>query len=117
MTNPPAAFVLLNVALFCHIFFSDIHKRLCEIKDTTHDPSSLFGGMSILTFGDLFQLKPVHGSYIFDKRKPESFLWQHFKPAFLTTNHRQAEDKSWAETLNRIRIGQPSESDIANLNE
>ena len=97
--------------------FVYIHKRLCEIKDTTHDPSILFGGMSILTFGDLFQLKPVHDSYIFDKRKPESFLWQHFKPAFLTTNHRQAEDKSWAETLNRIRIGQPSESDIANLNE
>ena len=97
--------------------FVYIHNRLCEIKDTTHDPSILFGGMSILTFGDLFQLKPVHGSYIFDKRKPESFLWQHFKPAFLTTNHRQAEDKSWAETLNRIRIGQPSESDIANLNE
>ena len=59
--------------------FAYIHKRLCEIKDTTHDQSILFGGMSILTFGDLFQLKPVHGSYIFDKRKPESFLWQHFK--------------------------------------
>ena len=35
--------------------------------------------------------------------------------ALLTTNHRQAEDRTWAEMLNRIRIGQPTESDIEAL--
>ena len=68
--------------------FAYIHKRLCEIKDTTNDPSILFGGLSILVLGDLFQLKPVHGSFIFDTRKPESHLWQNFDVAILTTNHR-----------------------------
>lgn len=38
----------------CHNF-DLVHKRLCEIKDTTHDPTILF----VICFGDLFQLKPV----------------------------------------------------------
>lgn len=95
----------------CHNF-DFVHKRLCEIKDTTHDSSILFGGLSVIVFGDLFQLKPVHGCYIFDTRKPESYLWQKFGVGFLTTNHRQADDKTWADILNRIRIGQPTDADI-----
>jgi len=94
-----------------------LHKRLCEIKDTSNSPDTLFGGMSILAFGDLFQFKPVHGSYIFDTRRPESYLWQKFKVAFLTTNHRQADDKTWAELLNRIRTGQPTDADIQALHQ
>ncbi len=97
--------------LSCHNF-NIVHKRLCEIKDTTHDPTILFGGVSLIVFGDLFQLKPVHGCYIFDTRKPESYLWQKFHVSFLTTNHRQADDKTWAAILNRIRTGQPTDTDI-----
>lgn len=82
---------------------------------TAHDPTILFGGLSLIVFGDLFQLKPVHGSYIFDTTKPQSYLWQKFDALFLTTNHQQAEDKEWAEILNRIRIGQPSDTDIKAL--
>ena len=33
---------------------------------------SLTGGIAVLVFGDPFQLKPVHGSYIRDTRHPES---------------------------------------------
>ena len=73
---------------------------------------NLFGGLSMIVFGNLFQLKPVHGSYIFDTRKPESYLWQKFDVSLLTTNHRQANDKTWAEILNRIRTGQPTDADI-----
>lgn len=97
--------------LSCHNFHY-VHKRLCEIKGTTHDPTILFGGLSLIVFGDLFQLKPVHGCYIFDSRKPESHLWRQFEFSLLTTNHRQADDRVWADILNRIRIGQPSSSDI-----
>ena len=97
--------------LSCHNF-DFVNKRLCDIKDTTSDPTVLFGGLSLIVFGDLFQLKPVHGCYIFDTRKPESYLWQKFDVSLLTTNHRQADDKTWAEILNRIRIGQPTDADI-----
>ena len=92
--------------------FSYIHKRLCEIKGTTDDSTVIFGGLSVLVFGDLFQLKPVHGSYIFDTRHPESYLWQQFDVSFLTTNHRQADDRTWACILNRIRTGEPTNDDI-----
>ena len=100
--------------LSCHNF-GFVNKRLCEIKDTTSDPTGLFGGLSLIVFGDLFQLKPVHGCYIFDTRKPESYLWQKFDVNLLTTNHRQAGDKTWAETLNRIRTGRPTDADISIL--
>ena len=33
----------------CHNF-NFIHKRLCEIKDTTGDPTILFGGLSLIVF-------------------------------------------------------------------
>ena len=51
----------------CHNF-NFVRKRLCEIKITACDPTILFGGLSLIVFGDLFQLKPV---YIFDTRKPD----------------------------------------------
>lgn len=68
--------------------------------------------MILLVFGDLFQLKPVHGRYIFDTRHPESYLWQQFDVSFLTTNQRQAGDRTWASILNRIRTGEPTNDDI-----
>ena len=101
----------------CQDATSTVNKRLCEIKDTASDPTVLFGGLSLLVFGDLFQLKPVRGSYIFDTRKPESYLWQKFGVSLLTTNHRQAGDKTWAELLNRLRTGQPTDADIDTLRE
>ena len=100
--------------LSCHNF-DFVNKRLCEIKDTTSDRTVLFGGLSLIVFGDLFQLKPVHRCYIFDTRKPESYLWQKFDENILTTNHRQAGDKTWAEILNRIRTGQLADTDIEAL--
>ena len=57
----------------------------------------------------------MHGSYIFDPRKPESYLWRKFESNLLTTNHRQADDRVWADILNRIRLGQPSDADIQAL--
>ena len=92
--------------------FAFMHKCLCDIKNTTNGPTKLFGNISIIAFGDVFQLKPVHGNYIFDTRRPESYLWRKFDVALLTTNHRQAKDKIWAEILNRIHTGQPTDADI-----
>ena len=44
-------------------------------------------------------------------------LWRKFDVILLKTNHRQGEDKEYAEILNRIRVGEINSSDIEKLNE
>ena len=72
-----------------------------------------FGGISLFVFGDLMQLRPVLGRFIFDdpviKDYQEIHLlnprWKMFTSTILEKNHRQGKDKSYADLLNRIRIG------------
>lgn len=45
--------------------FNFINLRLQEIKECCKP----FGGVSIITFGDLFQLKPVMDSWIFSQQR------------------------------------------------
>ena len=94
--------------------------RLQEITETNGIP---FGGVSIFTFGDMMQLKPCMGRYINDEPMNVEFKvthalsprWQMFKSLLLEINHRQGNDKQYADLLNRIRIGNPTEDDIALL--
>ena len=44
-------------------------------------------------------------------------LWHKFECIILENNHRQGEDKEYANMLNRIRVGQETSEDIAKLNE
>ena len=70
-----------------------IHMRLCEIKRSKKP----FGGISVILVGDLMQLAPVNGKYIFDEPRNSKFrpfhsvdsLWHSFKPMILSHNHRQ----------------------------
>ena len=39
-------------------------------------------------------------------------LWQMFTVVILEKNHRQGEDKSYADLLNRVRVGQLTDEDI-----
>ena len=85
-----------------------LHLRLQEIKQS----SLPFGGVAILFFGDMMQLKPVGGTWIFQPPRAANFrashslfpLWEEFKSIRLSHNHRQGGDKSYAEMLNRLRI-------------
>ena len=94
--------------------------RLREVKQ---QPDLLFGGVSIFLFGDILQLKPVLGRYIFDEPISESFLlafltsslWKKFGVIILRHNHRQGEDKNYADLLNRLRIANVTEEDIKTL--
>ena len=94
--------------------------KLQEIKERMGIP---FGGVSILAFGDLLQLRPVLGAFPFEKPKNPEFQatfelhdrWKMFKVLNLNINHRQGNDKQYAETLNRIRVGKLTEEDIAIL--
>ena len=85
-----------------------LHLRLCEIKQN----DSPFGNTAVVLFGDLMQLKPIKGSYIFEKPRFGKFrevfealpLWEMFDCVELEVNHRQGEDKQYAELLNRLRF-------------
>ena len=99
-----------------------LHLRLGEIKLKPHE---LFGGVAVFLFGDLLQLRPVRSNYIFEHPKNHRFtftflndsIWKKFKPVILKTNHRQGENKAYAEILNRIRIGNILKSDLQALRE
>lgn len=92
-----------------------IHRRLCEIFQCTDE----FGGKSVILVGDLLQLPPVNGSYLFSSPKNIAFniyhdacpLWTKFEGIVLQHNHRQGEENAWAGTLNRIREGFITEED------
>ena len=83
-----------------------------------------FGGISIFVFGDLMQLKPVMGNFIFEKPYQKEYemlhrcspRWKLFQCIILEKNHRQGKDKCYADLLNRLRIGEETEEDIEILN-
>ena len=94
--------------------------RLQEITEKIGKP---FGGLAVFVLGDMMQLKPCMGRYICQEPINPDFKtthalaprWQMFKCILLETNHRQGNDKPYAELLNRIRVGQQTKEDIALL--
>ena len=77
-----------------------------------------FGGVSLVTVGDLFQLQPVFDRWIFENDKSSYSplainLWQtYFQMYELHQIMRQKEDKFFAELLNRLREGNHTKNDI-----
>ena len=45
-----------------------VHQRFCEIFAT----DDIFGGVNVIAVGDLYQLSPVNGHYIFSSAKVPS---------------------------------------------
>ena len=94
--------------------FNFINLRLQEIKGCTKP----FGGISLIAFGDLFQLKPVMDSWIFSQPRTgiaclSANLWQdHFTVFELDEIMRQKDDLSFAQMLNRLREGNQLSEDI-----
>ena len=94
--------------------------RLQEITEKVGLP---FGGLAVFVFGDMMQLKPCMGRYICQDPLNNDFKvthalsprWPMFKVILLETNHRQGNDKTYADLLNRIRIGEQTKEDIALL--
>jgi len=76
-----------------------------------------FGGISIIAVGDLFQLKPVADTWIFQDLSRDASalspnLWkEHFKMFELTEIMRQKDDFEFAQMLNRLRIHKLTEQD------
>ena len=96
-----------------------IDLRLKEVKQNENP----FGGVAVLCFGDLLQIKPVKGRYIFEEPKGLEFKlafavnphWERFRIVNLEENHRQGADKSYADVLNRIRVDKQTDEDMEML--
>ena len=95
----------------------DVHRRMEEILIS----KDRFGGRSVMLVGDIMQLPPVQGHPIysppFSKKNRSLFtssesLWKNFKVVTLSRNLRQGVS-DWTERLNRIRIGEPNEEELA----
>ena len=94
--------------------------RLRELKQR---PDVAFGGVSVFLFGDIMQLRPVLAKYIFEEPLGDKFklsffadsLWTKFDVILLLQNHRQNDDKTYADLLNRVRVGKATKEDEALL--
>ena len=99
----------------------EIHKRLQQIKGVADDV--MFGGVSILAVGDLYQLPPVGQALLF---RPVSdcyaqfyssgSLWvDEFQMTELTQNMRQRGDSAFSDLLCRARTNTCTSEDIQTL--
>ena len=71
--------------------FYQLHEMLQQVKQTDR----IFGGVVVLLFGDLLQLKPVRGRFIFQRPRAQKYsdyydfchLWMDFRSVVLHANH------------------------------
>ena len=98
-----------------------IDLRLREITGV----GSPMGNIAVMVLGDLMQMSPVTGRFIFLDPRDKQFhlshdldpLWRKFHCITLKENHRQGDDKDYAEMLNRIRVGKQTDEDVLKLKE
>ena len=111
------AIIIDEISMVKSDMLYQLDLRLQEITGNLKVP---FGGISIFAFGDMMQLKPCLGRYIFEVPSNPEFgithsidpRWEMFKSIDLEINHRQGDDKAYADLLNRIRIDKHSIEDI-----
>ena len=110
--------IIDEISLVSNMLFTQIDRRLQQIKGN----SEPFGNLHMILVGDLFQLKPVSYTWIFESLSSSygalaTNLWKtHFTMYELTKIMRQKDDKSYAELLSRLREGNHSKDDIEKLN-
>ena len=103
-----------EISMVSNYMLKFIHLRLQEIKSNNLP----FGGVNVITVGDLYQLKPVMGKFVFEDYRNNygplaTNLWtEHFKIYELTEIMRQKDDKKFVQLLNRLRIGAHTKNDI-----
>ena len=95
----------------------NIHRRMCELFQV----KSVFANKGILLIGDLLQLRPPQGRFIFEQPRNSDYfalfnstenLWNSFDAVNLVHNHRQGAGSQWADILNRVRDGSFNNEDI-----
>lgn len=110
--------VLISFAVLYRInlcMFHNINSRLLQILNSNWP----FGGVSVILFGDFIQVKPVLDSWIFEPVHRQTLFmaencsWNLFNYFELTKIMRQQSDKTFAEALNRLSIGELTDADAA----
>ncbi|KAI8513472.1 hypothetical protein Bbelb_101110 [Branchiostoma belcheri] len=81
-----------------------IHLRLRQLRQGR--PNALFGNVSILAVGDMYQVPPVKGISLYKERDRDiSDLWNpNFEVVELEEIMRQKDDAAFAKLLNRMRV-------------
>ena len=113
----PKVMFIHEISMVGSGMFNFFNLRLQQIMGNKEP----FGGISLITVGDLFQLKPVFDLWIFENSQIGydalvRNLWAEYFTLFeLTEIMRQKDDKEFAELLNCLREGKHFKDDIALL--
>ena len=108
--------IIDEISLVPSSMLNTISLRLRDLKGN----SLPFGGIHVIVVGDLFQLAPVGGTYVFDVDKEglKALAPNLFRELFamyeLHTVMRQ-KHREFAETLNRVREGKHTKDDLERL--
>ena len=100
-----AVIIIDEISMVSNLLLLYIHQRLVEVFGCTQDIP--FAGISIIVFGDFYQLPPVQQRTIYAEYKDAwlnlSPLWRLFKIAELKEVMRQRGDTTLIDLLNNIR--------------
>ena len=72
--------IIDEVSMVSYQILKSVHSRLCEI----YGNDEIFGGLNVIAVGDMYQLSPVNGSFIFSQKlgrssgRLASHLWRDF---------------------------------------
>ena len=91
--------IIDEISMVSNVTLLHIHQRLQEIFGTSG--SLLFGGKSIIAFGDLFQLEPIRSKPVFENYKDDTLNichpWHVFQMIELRKVMRQKDDKRFTD--------------------
>lgn len=111
--------IIDEISMVSNSLMNFIDQRLQELNGNRIP----FGGVSIIAVGDLYQLRPIQGDWIFKDMTRDAAalarnLWKdHFTVFELTEIMRQKVDLEFAELLNRLRKNSLTEADKLKLHE
>lgn len=91
--------IIDEISMVSKALFSFISDMFSVIQQQT----IAFGGLNVITVGDLAQLPPVTGLPVY-----KSSEWKLFYPLFLRQPQRQIQDKEYYNALQEIRLGKIS---------
>jgi len=112
---PAKTIVIDEVSMLSGEFLQGASEGLCRVRKCPKRP---FGGLQMVFCGDFLQLPPVSDartgakSFAFQARCWEELCLRRIE---LTRNYRQAEDLAFQATLQRVRVGQLTDTDRAML--
>ena len=102
-----------EISMVSNYLLLHIHQRLKEIFGTSEDIP--FSGISILAFGDFYQLPPINARPVYGEYKDPLLniapLWRLFKMGELTEVMRQKGDTVFIDLLNAVRVGKITHDD------